>query len=317
MRDASYTIESRGFLFATKAMIGIFAFGAIVQFGVTAAADEFFAKKERPTQVAAISAVSAPEPERATPSLKEIPLPDVSASAFLVGDIGEGTVYASRNADFSLPIASITKLMTALVADTTLPKDTRVTITNADRANSEGTPGSLPASTTFLAQDLLYPLLEESNNAVAFALARAGGDVFIETMNARASEFGMTTTHFEEPTGLSPKNVSSARDLFLLTKYAYDVRPDLLKITKEQNKTVTSVAGRSYKVPNFNVFGKDVAFVGGKTGFTDEANQTMTTIFEVPRGTSTTTIAIIVLGSEDRKKDIEALRQWFARSVSE
>jgi serine-type D-Ala-D-Ala endopeptidase (penicillin-binding protein 7) len=311
----SISFEHKSFWFATKFLATLFVVGAGVQFSFAAVTDEFLNR----AHVAAVGTTVSPPipPDGAAPvSLDQgIPIPEVTATAFVVGDIQKGVVYASGNADHALPIASITKLMTALVAREIVSGDTKITITSDDRTRSEGTPGSLPAHASFDAKQLYYPLLEESNNAVAFAFERAQSEHFIPAMNARARELGMTEAFFEEPTGLSPRNVASARDIFMLSKHMYDVQRDLLNITREREQVIVATNGRKYTVPNYNVFSKDEQFVGGKTGFTDEASQTMTALFEVPVGNATTTLAIVVLGSEDRKKDIERLVGWFKESV--
>lgn len=249
-------------------------------------------------------------------ALSDVRIPKVSAKAFLVADVKSGTVYAEKNADTSLPIASLTKLVTALVANETIHYDRILSISKDDRVQTEGTPGSLSAGDSFEAEELIYPLLMESNNTVAYTLARYfGTENFMHWMNEKAKAIGMWHTVFEDPSGISENNVSTANDLFILMRYIHDSQSFILNVSREPEKKISSIDGREYGIKNFNVFSKNPLFLGGKTGYTEAAHQTMTTLFEVPVGSATTTLAVIVLGSEDRKKDIERLLHWFTQSA--
>jgi D-alanyl-D-alanine endopeptidase (penicillin-binding protein 7) len=259
-------------------------------------------------------------PAPASPSIKTVsPVPHVSAKSFILGDLDTGEAYALKNADTPLPIASISKLLVALaVRETLAPTDT-VTITKADRRETDGYPGTITRDEAFSVGELLYPLLMESNNSAAYAIERAGGgDEFVRVMLRIAHDVGMDETLLNDSSGLSAKNEASARDLFSLTRHIASESPDLLDITRTKAKSVTAKSGRAYAVANLNVFASDPSFLGGKTGYTDEAKQTMLAVFEVPvKGAEKPArIAIIVLGSSDRKGDINTLKSWFARSAS-
>ncbi len=254
--------------------------------------------------------------------------PQVSAESYIVANIQTGEVYAEQHASEPRPIASLTKLITALVANETIHFGRTLTVTPDDRTQTEGTPGSIAPHDVFTVGDLLYPLLMESNNAVAYTLSRYfGSENFLRWMNDKAKAIGMENTSFEDPSGISEHNVASANDLFHLTRYIYTSQSYILNITRLPKKTITSDGGRDYALANFNVFVGNPHFLGGKTGYTEAARQTMTSIFELPlnarnefgapvQGVSaTTTIAIIVLGSEDRKEDVERLLVWFKRNA--
>ena len=306
MRD-HVVLDSRGFWYACKALAMLLLMISATRYGIALAAERL-SDDAPPAATVAAAAVAAPEPQ-VTLQLREVPVPDVAAEAYVVADVSTGRVFASRNADTDLPIASISKLMTALVASDAIPTDSLITISAADRAQTEGTPGRLPSGTTYRAGDLLFPLLMESNNSVGFALARTHSR-FVEKMNERAATLGMTAT-FVEPTGLSAQNRASARDLFTLLRHLHGEHPELLAITRTAAHPIATAKGRRYDVPNFNVFVNDSAFQGGKTGYTDDANQTMAALFSI----NGRTIAIIVLGTPDRKADIAALREWVTRSL--
>ncbi len=248
--------------------------------------------------------------------LSDVRIPKVSAKAFLVADVRSGTVYAERNADTVLPIASLTKLLTALVANETIHYDRILSITGDDREQTEGTPGSLASGASFNAEELIYPLLMQSNNTVSYTLARYfGSENFMRWMNDKAKSIGMWHTALEDPSGISENNVSTASDLFLLMRYIHDSQSFILNVSREPEKKIHSVDGRPYTIKNFNVFFENEQFLGGKTGYTDAARQTMTSLFEVPINNATSTIAIIVLGSTDRKADVLTLLNWFTKAA--
>jgi D-alanyl-D-alanine endopeptidase (penicillin-binding protein 7) len=245
-------------------------------------------------------------------TMKEAPVPRLSAKAFLLADINTGTVYAEKAADTTYPIASISKLLTALVANETIHFDRTLTVNSDDRAQTDGTPGSIVKGDTFTVGELLYPLLMESNNSAAYTLARYNGqDNFMQWVNNKAEAIGMDDTNMEDPSGISPQNISSANDLFKLMRYITKNQSYLLNLSREPNKKMKAENGRTYTFANFNHFAGDAGFLGGKVGYTDEARQTFASVFELPLKNATATIAIIVLQSEDRKTDVQKLLTWF------
>lgn len=250
-------------------------------------------------------------------TMTSTPAPRLSAKAFLVADLHTGDVYAEKSANAIYPIASISKLLTALVANETIHFDRTLTVNGDDRAQTDGTPGSILKGDTFTVGELLYPLLMESNNSAAYTLARYNGqDNFVTWMNDKAAAIGMEKTHMEDPSGISPENVSTANDLFKLMRYIEDSQSFILNLSREPAKKLKAENGRTYNFANFNHFAGTKEFLGGKVGYTDEARQTMTAVFEVPVRGATSTIAIIILGSDERKSDIEKLLNWFKRNAT-
>jgi D-alanyl-D-alanine carboxypeptidase len=163
---AHYSIDAHALWYACKLICLFLVMAAATKYGVVRASE----------RVAQEAAAGAAQPahmlvQNQTSRYRDVPLPQIGAEAYLVAEL-TGAVIAGRNADTPLPIASITKLVSGLVASE-VPADALITITQGDRAHSEGTPGRLPAGTTYRAEDLMYPLLMESNNSVAFAFARA------------------------------------------------------------------------------------------------------------------------------------------------
>ena len=148
----------------------------------------------------------------------------LSASAALVVDQDTGQVLLHRNADVVLPIASLTKLMTALVlTDARLSMDETITITDDDVDIERHSRSRLRVGTSLSRGEALQLALMSSENRAAHALARtypAGMKAFVQAMNAKARALGMKNTTYVEPTGLSTANQSTARDLALIVNAA-------------------------------------------------------------------------------------------------
>ncbi len=270
-----------------------------------------FAKRGTPIFVS-----DTPEASSTPVSVSQRALPRVSADAFIIADIKTGSVYAEKNASKQYPIASISKLLTALVANETIHFDRTITINSDDRSQTEGSPGSIRKGDTFTVGELFYPLLMESNNSAAYALARYNNETtFVSWMNNKAKAIGMDDTSMDDPSGLSANNVSTASDLFKLMRYIHDSQSFILNLSREPNKTMKAENGHTYTFANFNVFPAGGEFLGGKVGYTPEAHETMATVWEVPLNGATSTIAVIVLHSEDRKTDIQKLIQWFKQNA--
>ena len=153
--------------------------------------------------------------------------PQVNARAALVMDSQTGEVLYSKNSNAALPIASITKLMTAVViADARLNMSEEITLKQIDFAGAGGKNSSstLRAGDSMNRAEALLLALMKSENPAAAALARTfpgGRSAFIATMNAKAKSLGMSSAHYVESTGLDPHNIASARDLGILVSAAY------------------------------------------------------------------------------------------------
>ena len=143
----------------------------------------------------------------------------------LVQDAASGETLIAKNQGAVLPIASITKLMTAIVIlDAGLNLEQRVAVSDEDYDLVKGTRSRLRPGTVLTRDELLLLALMSSENRAAASLARTypgGTEPFVAAMNAKAAALGMTDTRFVDPSGLSPSNVSSARDLARLVAAAH------------------------------------------------------------------------------------------------
>jgi poly-gamma-glutamate synthesis protein (capsule biosynthesis protein) len=240
--------------------------------------------------------------------------PSVSSKAYLVGDLNTGEVILSKNQDEKFPIASVSKLMTALVATKIMnPEDNTAQVTKTAltiEGKDEGKNGELYSGQKITINDLLYPLLLESSNGAAEVIAEYF-DSFISKMNQEAANLKMTSTSYQDPSGLSINNQSTPSDLFKLTGYIMQDYPSLFQLT-----TLRSYSNKKQSWSNISQFVGQDGYIGGKEGYTDAAEQTVVSIFNLPLGqTGYRPIAITLLQSTDRKKDVETILKYLTNNI--
>ena len=236
-------------------------------------------------------------------------IPGVTAQAYLAADLRNNFVFLEKNSAEKLPIASLTKLMTAIVSTEYINLDREVTIDNTMKATT-----SLPRLKTgqsVSAYNLLFPLLEESSNEAAAALTSFLGRIrFVELMNIKSGSLGMQDTHFEDASGAHEKNVSTGQDLFALSKYLYNNRSFILKLSAGDLKWSAYGASEFQDLKNLNVFSDDPDFVGGKVGMSTAAKQTILSIFDLKLKEGERPVVVIVLGSEDNAEDARKILEY-------
>ncbi len=231
----------------------------------------------------------------------------LNSLSYYVADLDTGEVIMSRDEDKTRSIASISKLFTTLVATEEYPKDSVVQV-SARALGTLGTEGELVALERMSVTDALAPLLLESSNDMAEAIAESlGHDQFITKMNEKAKSLKLSHTSFQDPSGLSMYNRSSAKDLFTLAQYLYKFRPDVLKIARTYSYALPSPDGAMRHVwTNHNKFvlAKDERYLGGKTGFISESGLTSVLLFSLPLAEfQKKNIAIVMLNSANRDRD--------------
>lgn len=215
--------------------------------------------------VAPVGAEAAKQPWRPNP-------PHVDARSAIVVDAASGEALSKQRSKDVHSLASITKLMTALVVlDAGLPFDQVVTMDKADQVG--GARLTVRAGESLTVKQLFNAMLVGSANNAAKALARATGmshEQFIAAMNAKAVALGMTTAVFTEPSGLDPKNIGSARDVALLARAAFR-QPEVLAASTTRAYGFTTKDGGAHRIKNTNKLLKtDLRITGGKTGYLDE-----------------------------------------------
>lgn len=238
---------------------------------------------------------------------------ELSASVAYVLDQDTREVLLQRNEGAVLPIASITKLMTGLlIAETRLPLNEYITITDEDVDTAKGSSSRLPVGTTLTRGELLHLALMSSENRAAHALGRTypgGLRRFVSLMNARAMMLGMHDTRYVEPTGLSSANRSSARDLATLVVEAAR-HPLLRELTTSQGYEV-AVGARILQYGNSNrlVHSPDWDIALQKTGYISEAGNCLVMLSRVA-GRSLVMVLLDSKGKHGRLADAERVRQW-------
>jgi len=232
--------------------------------------------------------------------------PIITAQAYLIGNITTGEIYGELNSTRVMPVASVSKLITALVALDEYRPDMKITIT-PEETNVPPDASQLNAGETLTMKELLYPLLLNSSNVAAEAIASSTDrSRFLELMSSYAWEIGMPSSFFADPSGLDPRNHASAKDIFALAQYLTKFRPDIAAITKiSQISVATTTDHGSHVFTSIHPFVNDPNFLGGKTGRTTIAGETMLTMINI-KGQA---IAIVILGSNigAREKDTRLL----------
>lgn len=240
-------------------------------------------------------------------------LPRVTSDAYLAADLNTGEIIIENNEGLVAPIASVTKLMTALIAKEQMDLQ-KVVIVSRDAYNTYGYQGSLVLGEKIRLYDLMYPLLMESSNDGAEVIADSyekGHDAFMAEMNKKAQALGMKDTYYEDPSGLNPKNVSSVEDLLKLGRYIHKSQPELYDITRVRNY---SILKHTWK--NQNRFLNYDTFLGGKNGFIDEAKKTTVSLFNVPmRRGGNRAVVIVLLKSDDREGDAVKIVNFLKRNA--
>jgi D-alanyl-D-alanine endopeptidase (penicillin-binding protein 7) len=240
--------------------------------------------------------------------------PALRSAAALVIDADTGEVLHAKNADAIVPIASITKLMTAMVTlDADLPLDEKITITADDaEAGQAKRRARLAVGASMTRAELLQLALMASENRAAAALGRAypgGIDAFVKAMNAKAHELEMSGSRFVEPTGLSSENVSTAEDLARLVRAAKEY-PLIAEYSTMPNGEYT-IRGRRVAFVNTNGLVRGGSWEIGlsKTGFINAAGRCLVMQARV----ATRSLIIVLLdsvGKYTRIGDAMRIRQW-------
>ncbi len=247
---------------------------------------------------------------------------NIEAKAYYVLDVTTGEVLASHNAEIQLPLASLTKIMTAITALSLVPESTIITIEES-YLEPEGDSG-LFANEKWRLGDLLDTVLIESSNDGAFAVGSSVGKIisgkegdegreeFLESMNLKARELGMSQTYFNNFTGLDINReksggYGSSRDVSIMMSYAISKYPQIFKNTKYTYLKKESLSSLSHTAINTNKVIDDIpSMIASKTGYTDLAGGNLSIIFDAGPGRP---ISVTVLGSSinGRFEDVKNL----------
>ncbi|MGL4795004.1 MAG: D-alanyl-D-alanine endopeptidase, partial [Aeromonas jandaei] len=240
---------------------------------------------------------------------------DVRSESALVVDVNSGKTLYQKNANKARPIASLTKLMTALVVlEARQNLDQIITVDKDDIDRVKHTHSRIRMGTKVTRRDALHLALMSSENRMASALGRhypGGRSAFVRAMNNKARQLGMRNTHFYDPTGLSTRNVATAQDLAKLVAAAYR-QPLIRQFTQDENREMRfSTPAYSLMFNNTNPLVKnpdwDVRL--SKTGFTDEAGRCLV----MRAKPDNRELAIVLLNSVGKRTpvgDANRIRKW-------
>ena len=251
----------------------------------------------------------------------EAPTVNANAAAVIIIDENGKKSLFDKSANTGFPIASITKLMTAVIAMEKYDMDYQLIVSEEAFMKDLWRHNNLFPGETYKVRDLLYASLVESSNTAAQTLAEGRTiynynkkeDQFISKMNKKAKDLGMKKTYFSNPTGLDPTtpgvpiNRSSPRDLVIFVEYLLD-QPMIWEILSTKNYTLRTADGSfKYDMINTNqLLGEIDNIKGGKTGTTARSGGNLLAVFE----RDDSIVVVVVLGSNKRFEETKSLLNW-------
>lgn len=246
--------------------------------------------------------------------------PKLKSNSVLIFDQSDSSVLYSRHAEVPMPIASITKLMTALVVfDAQQPLDEPIEITNADRAFTKSSVSRLTVGATLTRGELMHLALMSSENRAAYALGNhypGGMPAMVLAMNAKASELGMSNSRFVDPTGLSSENVASPEDLSKLV-IAASKNPTIREYSTDKRFAVR-IHRRMVQFRNTDnlVANPTWNIIVQKTGYIAEAGKCLV-MEAVIEGRSIVIVLLDSLGKYTRVADAKRIKTWMEASANQ
>lgn len=243
--------------------------------------------------------------------------PELQSTSALIMDQASGQVLWQKNPDAHLPIASITKLMTGLVAMNEIINWEETYEMKPDENALIGARFAAGNGDKFTKEDILKTMLIGSANNAALALAHSTGlsnEDFVAEMNNMAKTLGMLESSFEEPTGLESGNISTARDLAILTRSAMHYDAIRLPMKQQEHKMMRHNSDDDtqeviVKTTNRLINNEDPTVLAGKTGFTYEAGYCLTTLSTNEDGNK---LIVVLLGGPDATIRFEETQQLIA-----
>ena len=222
----------------------------------------------------------------------------VTAESYQVTDISDNSIILQKDQSRLFPLASVSKLVTAVVARKLIDSEKYVTLT-PKILSTYGNEAKFRVGEKIKVGELMYPLLMVSSNDSAEALASAyplGRQKFLKEMNNWVNSIGAYRTYFRDPSGLSPENVSTAEDVSIITKWILANDPEIFDITLTKTKTI-----RTHTWTNATHFLNLSTFAGGKNGYTPEAGRTSVYLFRL--GKQKKLFSVVILDSSARDVD--------------
>jgi D-alanyl-D-alanine endopeptidase (penicillin-binding protein 7) len=244
--------------------------------------------------------------------------PNLRSESVLIMDEATSSVLYARQANVATPIASITKLMTALVVlEGGQPLDEVVEVTQADRSSGKGAYSRLPVGAKLSRGDLLHLALMASENRAAHALGRTypgGLPAFVRAMNAKATVLHMSTTHFVDPSGLSSENVASPVDLAKLVIAA--AQNPIIRDFSTDNEHTVQVGRTALEFRNTNSLVSNPAWdiIVQKTGYIAEAGRCLV-LKAMIEGRAVVIVLLDSFGKYTRTADARRVKTWMESAL--
>ncbi|TXI20099.1 MAG: D-alanyl-D-alanine endopeptidase [Nitrosomonas sp.] len=241
--------------------------------------------------------------------------PEIKAQAAIVFNAHNDRIIYDKNADKVMPIASITKLMTAMVVlDARLPANERIIINHADVDKLKYTSSRLPVGSSYPRHELLRLALMSSENRAAAALGRSypgGTKAFVSAMNLKAKKLGMLNSRFVDATGLNRGNVATARDLAKLVKASnhYAAIREFSTTSKHSVSPDNKRVKLQYVNSNSLVYNQNCTINVSKTGYLNEAGRCLV----MQANISGQPVVIVLLnswGKNTRIGDANRVKKW-------
>jgi len=228
---------------------------------------------------------------------------EIQAQSYFAVDLSDNSSLLEKNSSQPYPMASVTKLMAAVVALENIDKSQTITLTE-EMLKPLGCSPSLFLGLNVSAENLLKAgLIQSTNDAVESLAYFLGKQKFLSLINQKAKDLGMVNTIYYDVHGLNPANRSTAQDLVKLLAYIHKNHPEILAVTKDNNFWLPDSTGKLLKFKNLNNFYPLPEFIGGKTGYLIEAKQTLAAIFSIEGKP----IAVVILYSPNRQADVFAI----------
>lgn len=241
----------------------------------------------------------------------ELDLGAVSGIAVETDLLRADKILFKKNNYTKFPIASLTKLMTAIISSENY-NAAQIIVVSQDAVSQEGARGPLELGKPMAVNDLLYIMLIESSNKAAYALSEGmGAQTFVNLMNQKAKSLGMENTFFADPTGLSSENVSTADDLVKLAKYILGNHPEITKISRNKDYDLPGYG----KLTNTDELLSEIPeIIGSKTGFTTDAKGCLLLLLNNSKKDNY--LIYVVLGADDRFAEMKKIIDWVSTAYS-
>jgi len=244
----------------------------------------------------------------------EVEEPDIKAKSAIVFDAEKNKVLYEKEIDRILPIASLTKIMTALIVLENIELD-EITTISKEAVGAYGEIGNLVVKEKISIINLLHVLLMESSNDAAVALDEAveqkTGKSFVSLMNEKVDKMGLTSTRFSDPSGFNSTNISTANEIVKIVKHSFD-QSIIWQILKTPEIDLFSDDGeiKHHWVNTDELLNRLPDVIGGKTGYTTEAEGCLILVVEI----SSKKIISVILGAKERFLETEELIKWVERA---